>query len=119
MRRSLVVASRHHDARATKEFLARCAAVTEPIPVYSTLAETAVPIGYCIRLWQEEAELWAELEISEGADWPSEDPHFHGECLVTYRDSLPDLLGVIVTSMPRGLLAPVMEGAFQTHRSGN
>jgi hypothetical protein len=121
MRRTMDIAATDVDPNCTDEMLDRFALVDPTkVPVYSTFEDTPSAIGYCTRLWREGPKLWADLEIDESAQWPSSSGVYpadlHAECLVGYRGKTADLLGVIITSMPRGTLAETIQGAFEVLR---
>ena len=122
MRLTLDIAATNRDPRFTSAMLERFAQV-EPssLQVYSLLESPEVPspIGHCVRLWPQNGELWAEIEIEDGARMPAahEDP-MHAELLMTADGDQSRPIAVVLTSMPRGMLdQAVREGSAAQRRA--
>ena len=124
MRRTILIASTE-DPAATVELLDALAR-EEPtkVVIYSMLeGEGSGPIGHCVRFWRKEGELWAELEVSDGSYWPG--PHdplpapLIAECIIGYRTDEPDLIGVVISAMPRGMLRKLLEQTMDRASKAN
>lgn len=125
MRHTMDIAATDVDPNCNDEMLDRFALLDPTkVPVYSTFEDQPVAIGYCTRLWRDGPKLSADLEINDRARWPSASElvppaDLHAESLVSYRGQTVHLIGVIITSMPRGMLANTIQGAYEQRRGTN
>jgi hypothetical protein len=120
MRQTMVIASIHHDPSLTVEMIERFTRVDPAkVPVFTTFDDQPKPLGHCVRLWRVGLELWAEMDVLK--DWSDPSLHaaeFHAECVIGgEQKSTSKLLAVVLTSMPRGMLAAQFQSAFEQFRA--
>jgi len=124
MRRTMDIAGTDLDPSFTDEMLDAFTRIHAPsVQVFSTFENEPKAIGFCARLWRRGQRLVAELEIDDGAYWPApNEPQpapLHAESVVTFRDGTTELLAVVVTSMPRGMLGGMFREALEAARETN
>ncbi len=116
MRRTLSIASLDFEPTLTKETLDSLArADPSQVLVFSTFENEPIVIGQCVGLWLSKRELWADLDISDDAFWPrADDPEPpHAESVLGFEGKKATLLCVVITSMPRGMVGPMFQSAFE------